>query len=119
MGHSYEEIRTVAIELLSGHENPNYSLTQYEHFRLNVGGVFARREGREIDPQYPPLDNEDNEFFLEVFWDLFRQGIITLGLNNSNREFSWFRVTSFGKKILDAIVNGKAIKIEGGNFKYR
>ena len=26
MGHSYEEIRTVAIELLSGHENPNYSL---------------------------------------------------------------------------------------------
>ncbi len=101
MGHSYEEIRTVAIELLSEHENPNYPLTQYEHFRLSVGGVFARREGREIDPQYPPLDNEDNEFFLEVFWDLFRQGIITLGLNNSNREFPWFKVTSFGKKILE------------------
>jgi len=101
MAHSYEEIKKVAIELLAGHERPNYSLTQYEHFRLSVGGVFDRREGIEGDPQHPPLDREDNENFLEVFWDLFRQGIITLGMDNSNREFPFFKVTSFGKKILE------------------
>ena len=100
MAHSYEEIRKVAIELLAGHERPNYSLTQYEHFRLSIGGVFARREGREINSQDAQLDSEDNELFLEVFWDLFRQGIITLGLNNSSREFPWFRVTRLGERIL-------------------
>lgn len=101
MAHSYEEIRKVAIELLAGNERPNYSLTQYEHFRLSVGGVFARRTGAEGDPQHPPLDIEDNEIFLEVFWDLFRQGIITLGLNHNSPNFPWFRVTGFGKKILE------------------
>ncbi len=100
MGHSYEEIRKVALDLLSGRESPSYSLVQYEHFRLSVGGAFARREGKTIDPQNPQLDSEDNEIFLEVFWDLFRQGIITLGINNSNREFPWFRVTGLGEKII-------------------
>lgn len=101
MAHSYEEIRKVAIELLAGHESPTYALTQYENFRLNVGGVFARRVGIEGDPQHPPLDREDNEIFLEVFWYLFRQGIITLGLNHHSPNFPWFRVTGFGKKILE------------------
>lgn len=100
MVHSYEEIRKVAIDLLSGRESPSYSLTQYEHFRLGVGEVFAKREGKTTTPYDNQLDSEDNELFLEVFWDLFRQGIITLGLNNSSREFPWFRVTGMGKKIL-------------------
>jgi len=100
MAHSYEEIRKVAIDLLSGHESPTYSLIQYEHFRLGVGEVFARRESKTADLHSSQLDSEDNEIFLEVFWDLFRQGIITLGMNNSNREFPFFRVTGLGKKIL-------------------
>lgn len=100
MAHSYEEIRKVAIDLLSGRETSSYALTQYEHFRLGVGEVFAKRKGKTIEPHNFQLDGEDNEIFLEVFWDLFRQGIITLGMNNSNREFPFFRVTSLGKKIL-------------------
>jgi len=47
------------------------------------------------------LDSQDREIFLEVFWDLFRQGIITLGMNDSNREFPFFRVSSHGKRILE------------------
>jgi hypothetical protein len=31
---------------------------------------------------------------------LFREGIITLGLKDHNPEFPWFRVSEFGKKIL-------------------
>ena len=34
--------------------------------------------------------------------DLFRQGIITLGLNDANRNFPFFRVTELGKKILES-----------------
>lgn len=100
MAYSYEEIRKVAIDLLVGHEAPIYNLSQYQHFILSVGAVFAKREGKTPDPHNGHLDREDKEIFREVFWDLFRQGIITLGMNDSNREFPFFRVTSFGKKIL-------------------
>ncbi len=100
MTHSYEEIRRVVIDLLSGRESPSYDLSQYEHLRLSVGDVFTRREGKTPDSYNSQLDNKDNEIFMEVFWDLFRQGIITLGVNNSNKEFPWFRVTGLGNKII-------------------
>jgi hypothetical protein len=38
---------------------------------------------------------------LEVFWGLFREGIITLGMNDANREFPFFRLSSYGKQILE------------------
>jgi len=31
---------------------------------------------------------------------LFRQGVITLGLNDSNREFPFFRLSSYGERII-------------------
>jgi hypothetical protein len=37
-----------------------------------------------------------------LFWDLFRQGFITLGLNDSNSEWPFFRLSHFGKKTLAA-----------------
>jgi hypothetical protein len=100
MTHSYEEIRSVAIDLLSGRESPSYNLSQYENLRISIGNTFAKREGKTPDPYNSQLNSEENEIFLELFWDLFRQGIITLGLNNNSREFPWFRVTGLGKKII-------------------
>src|ERR1039458_6502233 len=38
---------------------------------------------------------------LEVFWDLFRQGIITLGLGDANPEFPWFHLTALGKGVVE------------------
>ena len=104
MQHSFEEIRAVALDVLSGREGVNYQPTQYEHLRLGVGEVFARREGR-IQPghhgQPYPLERADSEVFLEVFWDLFRQGVITLGSNDANREFPHIRVSEFGRRLLE------------------
>jgi len=105
MPHSHEEIRAAALDILSGRESVQYEASQYEHLRLDVGEVFARREGK-IQPGHHgarhPLDRADSEIFLEVFWDLFRQGIITLGYNDSNREFPFFRVSKLGKEIADS-----------------
>jgi hypothetical protein len=102
MPHSHEEIRSAALDIIAGREQVAYSPEQYEHLRLGVGEVFARREGR-IQPGHHgatyPLDRQDNEIFLEVFWDLFRQGIITLGLNDANREFPFIRPTQLGRHI--------------------
>ncbi|MEX1231422.1 MAG: hypothetical protein WEB58_14340 [Planctomycetaceae bacterium] len=106
MTHSYEELRDAALDVLAGREKTNYPPSQYEHLISGVAEVFIRRGdaqeptgGRTFsDPKLPP---PEREIFLEVFWDLFRQGIITLGLNDSNREFPWFHVSSFGRRILE------------------
>lgn len=102
MPHSHEEIRSAALDIIAGREHVAYEPSQYEHLRLAIGEVFARREGRIQSGHHGapyPLDPQDSEIFLEVFWDLFRQGIITLGLNDSNREFPHIRVTQLGKNI--------------------
>jgi hypothetical protein len=101
--HSFEEIRAVALDLLAGREKGSYQLTQYQNLLVAVGEVFTRRENPTQRPvsvgPYAQLTANDSELFLEVFWSLFREGIITLGLNDSNRDFPHFRVTQFGRRI--------------------
>ena len=105
MDHSYEEIRTVALDLLAGREKAAYELTQYQNLLVGVGEVFARRDNlpsqrpMPVTP-YTKLSSHDAELFLEIFWSLFREGIITLGLNDSNRDYPHFRVTEFGRRII-------------------
>lgn len=59
---------------------------QYEHLAIGVAEVFKRRGDGQQATIYgtPQLDVEEKELTREIFWDLFRQGIITLGCNDSN-----------------------------------
>jgi len=104
MPHSYEELRAAALDILAGREKVPYEPSQYEHLSLGIGQVFARRENSiqhgNSGATYP-LDAQDKDRLLELFWDLFRQGIITLGLNDSNRAFPFFRLTNLGKQIAE------------------
>ena len=99
MDHSYEELRSATLDILAGRERASYDPSQYEHLKISVADVLKSRNigQRSVNARLSP---NDSELFLELFWDLFRQGIITLGYNDSNREFPFFRVTSFGKKLL-------------------
>jgi len=63
MSHSYEETRSVAIDLLLGNESPIYPLNQYQHFMLDIGIVFDKREGKNVSHE-PQLDHGDKEIFL-------------------------------------------------------
>lgn len=105
MDHSYEEIRNVALDLLSGRETALfYGLEQYEHLMINIAWVFMKRQNPDANPRNtrdPQLSLSDREKCLEVFWGLFREGIITLGLNDGNREYPFFRVSEFGRRLLD------------------
>ncbi|MDP3908973.1 MAG: hypothetical protein Q8Q14_01150 [Gemmatimonadales bacterium] len=100
MDHTYEEIRDAALDVLSGRESVPYEPSQYEHIRIGVAEVFARREGtkpagtRHFQAQ---LSARDADLFLEVFWGLFREGILTLGYNDSNREFPFCRLSTLGR----------------------
>jgi hypothetical protein len=101
MPHSYEELRAAALDILTRREPVTFEPSQYEHLSLGIGEVFARREGRIQPGHYGatyPLDAQDKEILLELFWDLFRQGIITLGMNDGNREFPFFRLTQSGQR---------------------
>ena len=105
MPHCHEEIRTAALEILSSKEKVQYPPEQYEHLKLGIGELFAKREGLVKHGHFGAtydLDQEDKEIYLEVFWDLFRQGIITLGLNDSNRNFPFIKVTKLGKQIAES-----------------
>ena len=102
MSHSYEEIRSVALDILAGREKIPSGLSQFDELSLGIGQIFAQRENRIQHTQYGaqyPLDPKEKEIFLEIFWDLFRQGIITLGKNDSNRQFPFFRITKLGQQI--------------------
>lgn len=103
--HSYEEIRAAALDVLSGRETKfPYEPDQYGNLAVAVAEVFLRREASDAAAKVPRdaarLTANDSELFMEVFWDLFRENIITLGLNTSNNEFPFFRVSHAGKKIL-------------------
>jgi len=103
MALTYEEIRKVVLDLLSGRERVPSEPNQYISLQNGVAEVLKKRDPASTSIRSggnPVLISEDRDIFLEVFWDLFRQGIITLGLSDSNPDFPFFRVSSFGKKII-------------------
>lgn len=102
--HTYEEIRDVVIDILLRREPVTYEPSQWVHLQIGVAEVFA---GRESAPGQQQLyagqqrpNSHDAELIREVFWDLFRQGFITLGLDDSNPAWPFFRLSHFGQKTL-------------------
>ncbi len=102
MDHTYEEIRQCVLDVLAGRESGSYGFSQYRNLQVTTAEVFLRRENPGRQPMGESnLSRHDRDLFLEVFWDLFRQGIITLGLDDSNPNFPFFRVSANGEKILE------------------
>jgi hypothetical protein len=100
--HSYEEIREVVIAILLGDENTRFPPEQWSNLTSGVAEVISRRQGTTDvgGVQFPTLHPHDSELIRDVFWDLFRQGFITLGLNDSNAEWPFFRLSHFGQTAL-------------------
>lgn len=103
--HSYEELRGIVIDILLKREQVNYEPTQYVNLVTDVAGVLDRRS-RPADQPSPygradciPLDPRDAELVRDVFWDLFRQGFITLG-GRGSEAWPFFRLSYFGERTL-------------------
>jgi hypothetical protein len=94
--HNYEEIRSAVVGILLGIEEP--SVSQFGRLPSAVHQVLSLRAGK--DPSTLRQSNQDEELVRDVFWDLFRQGVITLGMNNANSNWPWFRLSHFGQKTL-------------------
>lgn len=98
--HTYEEIRDVVVDILTGKEKTEYGAHQFENLKLGVKEVFARRAGHVGHAGLLPSNHYDDELVRDVFWDLFRQGVITLGYNNPNPNWPFFRLSYFGEQTL-------------------
>jgi hypothetical protein len=104
MDHSYEEIRSVVLDIIAKREKVRYEPSQFANLVAGVAEVFERRDGGPNQGHFsrdPHLSPNDNELVREIFWDLFLQRIVTLGCDNANRDFPWFKVSSQGKRILE------------------
>ena len=97
---SYEEIQGAVVSIILEEERTTYGSDQFQSLEHSVIEVLARRRG--ISGPNPTLPDAANvkELVRDVFWDLFRQGFITLGLNNSNPNWPFFRLSHFGKNTL-------------------
>ena len=94
--HNYEEIRSAVVDILLGigHE----PVSQFGSLPDAVHQLLSLRARK--DPRALRQSNQDEELVRDVFWDLFRQGVITLGMNNANSNWPWFRLSHFGQKTL-------------------
>ncbi|MGV8108106.1 hypothetical protein [Methanospirillum sp.] len=108
--HTYDELYQVAIDILKGNDplkNPFYGdIAQFVSLHHRIAEILYFRDNNlerfpsDLDGKFT-LSRDDEDLFRDVFWDLFRQGIITLGMDNNNVEYPWFRVSYLGKKILE------------------
>jgi len=98
--HSYEEIRDVVIDFLSGNLTPPNPIHQFNGLVVAVADHYTRQQSPQGQSSHPRPDAQDEELVRDVFWDLFRQGHITLGWNSSNNAWPFFRLSHFGKKAL-------------------
>ena len=97
--HTYEEVREVVIDVILHPISENITKTAsngWPNLIISVGYVFSQREKR-VDLRLHP---NDAELVRDVFWDLFRQGFITLGKDDPNNMWPWFRLSHFGQKTL-------------------
>lgn len=103
MIHTYEEIRSAAFEVLAG-DTSDCPFDDYHQLKIEVGKLLDLHDNALPKPPgaYPAdsaLNDDDADLFRQVFWDMFRQGIITLGMSEGlNNNFPFFLLTGFGKK---------------------
>ena len=103
MDHSYEEIRGVAIDILAGRERSSPHAQTFASLSKDVKEVLRKRDWLPPDAMHrESLSKNDEALVQEVFRDLFRQNVITLGKRgNPDQAYPFFRLSSFGKKILE------------------
>ena len=76
----------------------------FNHLKIGVAAALTRRG---LQPPRPPssfqaedaLDYSDSSLLRQLYWEFFRQGLITPGKDDSNANFPWFALTAFGRRV--------------------
>ena len=96
--HSYEEIRAVILDIISGKEKVSYDPNQYGHVECGVAEVLAKRESISrsngiINSGNYPISSSDKNLVLEIFGRYSEKELLRLGwiLRIANSHFSDYR----------------------------
>ena len=108
MTHSYEEIRDAAVDVLTGRFHLADKINQFGGLVRGVALYFEKKDNQPRLGAGASLNPADQELVRDVFWDLFRQGYITIGYDGINANCPFFRLSYFGRKTL----------LEGAPYKF-
>jgi hypothetical protein len=107
MAHSYEELRLAVYDVLSGRIhvgiNVNIPVQDFNSLKIGVGKSLESKGLQDPRPPYGyvadnALDPSDAAVVRQLFWELFRQGILTPGKDGLNDNFPYFEITDFGRR---------------------
>ena len=99
--HSYKELREVVISIML--EANDNGVDRFEKLLEKAALELRKQDGLEHPQQHfsygsaAQLHPNDAELVLEIVWDLFRQGILTLGSNMTSPGWPWLRLSRFGE----------------------
>ena len=99
--HSYEELREIVISVML--DTGNNGVDKFDKLLEKTALELYRQDGSAQGTQHfshgsaTQLNANDAELVLDIVWDLFRQGIVTLGANASNPGWPWLRLSRFGE----------------------
>jgi hypothetical protein len=102
--HNYEALRTIVIDILLQRESIAYGPRDYPKLVDGVAEVLVRRGAEYTDDVYTGpglrMDSRDVELVRDIFWDLFRQGIVILGRDDMNENWPNFRLSHHAQATL-------------------
>lgn len=99
--HSYEEVRDAVIGVLIDENWKGKRPSQFIELVNNTAEYFEGRGRPAPAIRNPKLHPQDEELVRDVFWELFRLGFITIGMNNSNTQWPFFRLSHRGQAYLE------------------
>ena len=105
MAFSYEELRSAAVEVLLGRGQfpfgkPNQWAGLRDAVAVALAGPPPGSVSYGLGYAAGRLSQEESELLREAFWELFRQGYITLGINDNNAGWPFYTLSRFGQKML-------------------
>ena len=104
----YEELRPLVLQALKQLQNSRRSLQLI--YVINEAddvaykkGLLAGIESQEIrGSSICHMPQEDREKVRQIVWEFILQGILAIGLNETNPDFPFLSITEHGKKVLES-----------------
>ena len=115
-GLDYETIRKLVLDVL---KEGNFS--QYGDIKNQVANKLveygysteSNSFSLSYSPNYRELSNQDSDKVNQVVWDLIIDRVLTIGLNKSNENWPFLRLTDYGKNIINETDNVIVYDIDG------
>ncbi len=105
----YPQIRRTALEALKRNPATDWrnfcylcARVAHELGFLEPQGALSTSDAYHVDRLIEALGRGNRERIREVFWALLIEGVIILGRDDANPTWPHFRVTEYGRKVLEA-----------------